>query len=1015
MNTVRLSYPHVANLMQKLGMINEYQNKWLNANVIVELLHYHFNTPSAGTTAEYINRMYSNDTYNYINNTRQSNQYKLYRHRHDIKSCPYNTNKFWYYFGSNEATPSPFNCYSTSIIKTVQEIIRPNTRSTTATLNAPSTLPTVSPVTPDVTRKRKFDANVSINDDSRNAVNNQTKNDDNEDEDMANMTKQSSAIPHINALDAPESRWVFGKKDDRKGQNDQISTREMMIIQIQKLRKAWLKADGWRCVIDDGDSNNNMTSLDIFNVQTKSKYLSIFLSLCLDKYNRNLDELAQEAVHKVSEFEKDENDEDKDINHTYNYKTLLRWYRVFKLEHCFPNPFFTRNSRKGLPPIFCNNPEFKDDFVQYGRANIDVLSTEMMHQFCHNVALPALLEERKKELKEEDRENFTLEHLLRENGLQILSVPTIHRWMKIVGFEYKPRKKSYYVDNHERPDIVLHRLLFCRQYLSEIEIRCYRWIAFDEEDMLDLEERGVAKKEDASYVLEQEDSKYLYEYHIDHHETFLDHPNVVSPWGGNLSLRFPSGAKPIIVFGQDECIFKQYAMQNYSWVAPDGTKALVPKDDGNGVMISAFVSREFGYGYELTAHCLQLINESRRRQKYINEESAINKNGSNMKRQLLTSPFVRQLEYGANKEGYWDFDCMALQLEDCIDCMKVIHPNLEFVFLLDHSNGHDKIRPDGLNAKKVRKNYGGKQPKMRESTMKDETYFGIYDRILNVGDIQQMVYRENDIGPFYLSLEERQASKYDVVTNEVTTPYLSKKELIEQLKRKNISDPKGNTKQLREKCNELDLPIRKNEYKVIEGWVGKAKGALQILWERGFIDATCVHKYTNKGSLNGGVRDDSTSLECLMSRLPDFVNEETVLQQTGKKLGVTILRTPKCHPELAGEGIEYAWGVAKLFYRRQPLSMKRSKDSFLELVKTATSRTGVLNVRNIRRFSARARRYMIAYLAIYKKEQEHQQDKVTITHDIIEKCVKHFKTHRSAMDFDSAFIKSVIEEMLSFK
>jgi hypothetical protein len=40
-------------------------------------------------------------------------------------------------------------------------------------------------------------------------------------------------------------------------------------------------------------------------------------------------------------------------------------------------------------------------------------------------------------------------------------------------------------------------------------------------------------------------------------------------------------------------------------------------------------------------------------------------------------------------------------------------------------------------------------------------------------------------------------------------------------------------------------------------------------------------------------------------------------------------RTPKCHCELAGEGIEYAWGCAKNHYRRQPLKDKRARQGQL--------------------------------------------------------------------------------------
>ena len=40
---------------------------------------------------------------------------------------------------------------------------------------------------------------------------------------------------------------------------------------------------------------------------------------------------------------------------------------------------------------------------------------------------------------------------------------------------------------------------------------------------------------------------------------------------------------------------------------------------------------------------------------------------------------------------------MVLQLEDCVDCVTVLYPKIDFIFLFDHSRGHDKQREDGLN------------------------------------------------------------------------------------------------------------------------------------------------------------------------------------------------------------------------------------------------------------------------------------------------------------------------------
>ena len=129
-------------------------------------------------------------------------------------------------------------------------------------------------------------------------------------------------------------------------------------------------------------------------------------------------------------------------------------------------------------------------------------------------------------------------------------------------------------------------------------------------------------------------------------------------------------------------------------------------------MISSFVSREFGYGMILTKDDLEVINLFRRNKQYSDCDAAIVKNGSSTKNNLTCSPFVRELEYGANKEGYWTYECMSIQVEDCIDCMKVLYPNYDIVFLFDHSNGHDRLQPNGLSVNKIRKGFGGKQPKM---------------------------------------------------------------------------------------------------------------------------------------------------------------------------------------------------------------------------------------------------------------------------------------------------------------
>ena len=105
-----------------------------------------------------------------------------------------------------------------------------------------------------------------------------------------------------------------------------------------------------------------------------------------------------------------------------------------------------------------------------------------------------------------------------------------------------------------------------------------------------------------------------------------------------------------------------------------------------------------------------------------------------------------------------------------------------------------------------------------------------------------------------------------------------------------------------------------------------------------------------------------------MSKQPDFLEEETLLQHYARELGVEPDNSPKCHPEIAGDGIEYDWVYAKLHYRAQLLSKKKSKDNFQALVSPVIT------------------------------------SNVKYNHTFIEKCVNLFRKRRSnhnVMNFDT--------------
>ena len=109
---------------------------------------------------------------------------------------------------------------------------------------------------------------------------------------------------------------------------------------------------------------------------------------------------------------------------------------------------------------------------------------------------------------------------------------------------------------------------------------------------------------------------------------------------------------------------------------------------------------------------LATINRYCEGKEYLDKDAAKAKRGNSKKAPLTSSPVVLEFEYGANAEGYWVYEHMVLQLEDCVDCLKVLYPEYDFIFMLDHSCGHDRQREDGLNVENMNKSYGGNKPKL---------------------------------------------------------------------------------------------------------------------------------------------------------------------------------------------------------------------------------------------------------------------------------------------------------------
>ena len=119
-------------------------------------------------------------------------------------------------------------------------------------------------------------------------------------------------------------------------------------------------------------------------------------------------------------------------------------------------------------------------------------------------------------------------------------------------------------------------------------------------------------------------------------------------------------------------------------------------------------------------------------------------------------------------------------------------------------------------------------------------------------------------------------------------------------------------------------------------------------------------------------------------------------------LNAELRMTPKCHPEIAGRGIEYAWGYSKLRFR---LHFNNSEARNLERNVRQALSTDVLTKERTDKFVRKARDYKMTYHYLFKTADKVKKAAPN-SHEKIEQITKLFKQHRSALDADYSFIRN---------
>ena len=121
-----------------------------------------------------------------------------------------------------------------------------------------------------------------------------------------------------------------------------------------------------------------------------------------------------------------------------------------------------------------------------------------------------------------------------------------------------------------------------------------------------------------------------------------------------------------------------------------------PKSKGAGIMVSDFIDEYNGF--------LALTDDEYKRAAEVNPSQ---------------KQYARAfLEYGENREGYWNRDRFIDQMKQAVEIAEIKYPKSEgwrHVWVFDHSSCHNAMADDALDVNKMNVNPGGKQRIMRDT------------------------------------------------------------------------------------------------------------------------------------------------------------------------------------------------------------------------------------------------------------------------------------------------------------
>jgi hypothetical protein len=251
-------------------------------------------------------------------------------------------------------------------------------------------------------------------------------------------TQEQGQMDHMTYWNSGLAKKTFGViLPHNTNEDEEFSIIQQVERRIERLKQAYQSPSGWKLVVDDLDAQSLYSDHDQFQLCWMARYIAKALTIALDhplegRKQPTWEDCCKIAINQINAFE--------DFQFVTSPQTIMRWHLKYrKHKECFPNRHVvSADGCSELPPLLQQYPEGKSAMLSFAKEHLNALSAETLYNHIHDVILPELAELCR---VERGLDQFSVQELLLENGLTKLSIPTIYRWMRKLGFKYEVRRK----------------------------------------------------------------------------------------------------------------------------------------------------------------------------------------------------------------------------------------------------------------------------------------------------------------------------------------------------------------------------------------------------------------------------------------------------------------------------------------------------------------------------------------------------------------------------------------------